>query len=150
MNYSFQQESQIPQVPIPTTQHQFQGIQQQELPSNARLHVQTSLYDTSNSRHSHAVGSASGFLTLDRQANMQQNDSLQPRRRALLTDETAREIFKLRGRLAAADRAAGKSSSMFTASSILVSQVVAKPASPNPQTLAALTTQFAPCGSLAE
>ncbi len=45
------------------------------------------------------------------------------RTRALLTAEKARDIFKLRGRLAASERESGNFSSLFTARSILVSQV---------------------------
>ena len=46
-----------------------------------------------------------------------------PRKRALLDDQKACEIFKLRGRTLPSDRSLGASSSLFTARSIFVSQV---------------------------
>jgi hypothetical protein len=49
--------------------------------------------------------------------------SSQPRKRALLDDNKARDIFLLRGRVRASDRSTGESSSLFTARSIVVSQV---------------------------
>ncbi len=54
------------------------------------------------------------------------SDSRKPlrRTRALLTAETAREVFKLRGRLAASEGGGGIFPSLFTARSILVSKVL--------------------------
>ena len=46
----------------------------------------------------------------------------QPRKRALLTDEKAREIFKRR--LVSADEESGSETSLFTARSILISKVL--------------------------
>ena len=54
----------------------------------------------------------------------QHGQHLQRRKRALLTAETAREVFKLRGRLLESERESGNFCSLFTARSVLVSQVL--------------------------
>jgi hypothetical protein len=56
--------------------------------------------------------------------DVRQRESFQRRKRALLTAEKARGIFKLRGRLAASERETGNFSSLFTARSELISQVI--------------------------
>jgi hypothetical protein len=58
-----------------------------------------------------------------RTVGFRQLGSLQRRKRALPTAEMAREVFKLRGRLAASERESGNYSSLFTARSMQVSQV---------------------------
>ena len=62
---------------------------------------------------------------------LQQRGGILRRKRALLTAEMAREVFNLRGRLATSERETGNYSSLFTARSILVSQVVIIPLYPS-------------------
>ena len=72
-----------------------------------------------------AGGSDTAFSAHDTMECHQPSGSMThaPRKRALLDDEKALEIFKLRGKLVADKNARGTSSSLFTARSILVSQV---------------------------
>ncbi len=89
-------------------------------PEQEQLEQPSSLViDSSSAIENFAIPCSSG-----ERVNLRQHGHLQRRKRALLTAETAREVFTLRGRLVESERESGNFCSLFTAKSVLVSQVL--------------------------
>jgi hypothetical protein len=115
----------IPQKKSQGTPHDQQNFQESydqeqiELPISQQSPLSETVTNPSSEVENFAIPCSTGEAV-----DSQKHGRFQRRKRALLTAETALEIFNLRGRLAASERETGNFSSLFTARSILVSQVI--------------------------